>query len=179
MAVAPLFVADMDTLKAKLRLTGVANADGVALIEEAVLQVRQEIYRRLGASKITTLLATAYTDTPATDDEYKRLVAANLEVKWVRLRLLDSMAVVFKDATGNMLEQWNEEAAFREGRLSQAEKRKAFQEILDDVRFLKSGTAGSEQRGNANLIEPDDAPPQPGDSVWGPYRPGTVPVLEE
>lgn len=179
MAVAPLFNVDMATLRSKLRLTGAASADALALIDEAVLQVRQEIYRSLGAALIASLVATSLVDTPATDAEYRRVVAAGLEVKWVRLKCWDTMPVLFMDASGASLEAWNQESAFRQGRISQADRQRLDDEVQRDLAFLLGGTAGSELSIRADLIEPDETPQNPGDSLWGPWSRNVAPVTEE
>ncbi len=169
MAVAPLFVLDMETLQAKLRLTGLpSGADGEALLKSGVERAKAQFYRRLGLSRVTTLLAMTYTDTPATQEDVLRIVANEAEVKAVRLHLLDTMPVLFMDNSTQTEEVWNTEGAFRPGRITLAERERLATELEADMALLAGETSlGSETTWGGFTLEPDCPPPAPGDSMFG------------
>ncbi|CAK9074174.1 Uncharacterized protein (Fragment), partial [Durusdinium trenchii] len=105
---------DEATLKARLRLTGVeAGSDAQAIIDEATLMVRANIYARLGDTRVTELLAITFDPVFTTNQGALRAIANNLEIKWVWLILLDRLPTIFMDNSGAVQEVYNEEAAFR------------------------------------------------------------------
>lgn len=113
MSATPLFVPDLATLLARLRLTGIATS-GQAVVDEAVQTVRVGIYRALGAAVVSTLLATTSTLSPITDAELERCTAERVEVAWTRMLLLRSMPVLFKESSSNIQQAWNEEGLARD-----------------------------------------------------------------
>ena len=86
----PLFLADLDAMKAELRLSGVpaTGEDANVILEDVLLQVRTAFYRRLGITRVGQIVAfaTNYTN-PTTNDELLRAVAKSTEVKmtWCKL----------------------------------------------------------------------------------------------
>jgi hypothetical protein len=169
MASAPLFVADLATLTSKLRLTGVASGDsGTPLIDEGILQARNEIYLRLGASTIATIQATAFTDNPTTADQYTRSLANSVEVKMVRLRLMRSMPMMFIDGTGgDAMNILHDEAPYRDTSAFdlRAEMNMLEAEIDSDLAILTGADAdGSPNK--AFSIGPAVTPPLPFGTIW-------------
>lgn len=112
MAVAPLFVADMPTLLTRIRLEGATAPGALAEIDQATQDTRLEIYRRLGADRLNTILALVYVENPVTDDDYLRMCANNLECWLVRRRLLVVKRTLFADAASGQHGQWNDEGMF-------------------------------------------------------------------
>src|SRR6185436_20608698 len=112
----PLFVADLATLKERLRLSGVpaAASDTHGIIDECVLRARLAFYRRLGESRVTELLAISYTVDPTTENGVLRALANSVEVDLVRCELMQRLPMAFMDASGDINKRWNEEAPFRE-----------------------------------------------------------------
>jgi len=114
MATNPVFVADLATIKAQLRLSGVAeNTDAHAMLEAAILQVRTGFYTRLGGARMTVLLAITPVQAPTTNDQILRRIGDLAEVLWVRCILIDKLPMVFMDNTGGDQEFLNQEGAFR------------------------------------------------------------------
>lgn len=113
---APLFVPTEDALKSKLRLSAVPDSalDTQAIIDEAILRARVRFFRALGTARVQALLATAYTESPTTDDQVMRALAATTEVKMVYCALLRMLPNTFMDASGDVDARWNEEAPVRE-----------------------------------------------------------------
>ena len=165
----PLFVRNQETLRRKLRLSGVCEKnDADEIIDEAVLSVRGHFYRRLGQERVAELLAFAVSPTPTTPDEILRSVASSTEIKWVKLELTQSMPMLFMDGSNNALNVYNEEAPFRNTsafEISNLQKR-LFEQIEENLEMLK----GSEQQGNehkANTFDgtPDGEVCKPWDSI--------------
>jgi hypothetical protein len=169
-AVTPLFVASTASLKAKLRLTGSrAGGDTEAMIEEAVTIARQGFYRRLGATRITTILATALTDTPTSDAQVVRSTAATTEAMWVRAELMRLLPSLFQDASGDAQEVWNREAPFRgESRSNLTSLRKELMtEVEANLRYLETGDSEDESpKVQGGDIAPSTTPPEPFDTIF-------------
>ena len=170
MAVAPLFVADMATLKQQLRLTGVpASTDADEMISAAVLEANSGFRRRLGNDQVTTLLGYSYTETPSTNNEVLRLVANQTEVKMVKAILLRVLPAQFIDGAGNALQNWHEEAPFRHmGPFDRRDELKQLnREIEENLQLLEgSESITSETKGHASTISPVNLPPRPAESIF-------------
>lgn len=170
MTVAPLFLASMSSLKAKLRLTGSrSGGDTEAMIEEAVTIARQGFYRRLGGSRITTILATALADTPTTDAQILRSVAATTEALWVRSELMGLLPSLFQDASGDVQDVWNREAPFRgESRSTLASERRSLMATVEaNLIYLETGDSDDESpKVQGGDLAPDTAPPEPFDTIF-------------
>lgn len=112
----PLFVADIDTLKAAVRLTGVpaSRTDTLAILNEAILKARLDFNRRLGEQRVSFLVGITYNENPTTEDEILRALANQVETNIVYVQLLRKLPNVFMDASGGAQRIWNEEAPFRE-----------------------------------------------------------------
>lgn len=169
MAVAPLFVASMDAVRARLRLSGVADAsDAMDAIDEAVRVVRTNIYARLGLTRVGELVGYSSTDTPTTENEILRTVAEGMEVKWVRYELLGTLPVLFMDGSGQREQAWNDEGAFRPGGPAGAEgERRRLMAEIDRALDLLSGTStiGGQTTVRASSIAPPCTRPWPGHSA--------------
>lgn len=126
MATTPLFIADAATLKAKLRLSGVAaSSDADDIINEAILTVRAGFYRELGGPLVATLVALSFTEMPTTNDEILRAVANTTEVKWVRAELFRTMPLSFLDSNADQNQVFQDEAMFRDSSQNQLDQERA------------------------------------------------------
>lgn len=168
----PRFVADLDTLKEKLRLTKLpADSAANALLDEAILCARMEFYRRLGKVRVDALLDITFNENPESEDEVLRALANSVEVKLVRVRLMRSLPVLFKDSSGDANTAWNEEAPFREGGMSSTDKeiKRIEAEIEEDFQMLNvEESQGAESNWRVFDGSPECKPPRPGDSVFRP-----------
>ena len=59
-------------------------------------------------------MAFASTPTPTTDDQVLRLLAESTELKLIRFNLIGILPYSWQDAGGDVQQQWNEEAPFRD-----------------------------------------------------------------
>lgn len=165
---APLFVADLATLKSRLRLSGLpSGGDGEALYDEALQRVRVGFYRRLGVARVDEILAITYEPDASTTEEVLRSVANSAEVKWTYLMLLDLMPSLFMDASGATEEIWNTEGAFRQGRPPAARIEQLKTDLELDLAFLAGEDAGGSVITSTN-IDPDPEAPDPGDTLFDP-----------
>lgn len=174
MAVEPLFVANMDTLKAALRLTDASQADAVAQIDQAVEDVRVRLYdeRGLGAALVATLLAIPYTENATTVSALRRTRANNLEIKWVRLLLLKRMPVLFQDASGQSLDAWNEEPLTRLPAWALENMCRALEEEIQDELALLADVEDAGGSMDVVVFEPSETPARPGASIYPSYLSG-------
>lgn len=170
MANNPVFVADLATLKARLRLSGVpvAATDTLGIIDDAVLRARMRFYRRLGASRVADLVAIAYVEDPTTDDGILRALANSVEVNIVRFELMQTLPTTFMDASGDANKKWNEEALFRER--GPTERQKELTRLEDQIEEDMQMLALEEELAAESGIQtydgtPTIAPPRPGDSI--------------
>lgn len=169
MAVQPLFITDMNALKAQLRLSGASQSDALAMIDSAVQQARARFYSSLGAVQVTALLAIPYVDNPTTDDGAKRLKANGIELDITKLSLLRSMPILFMDSSGIKREVWNEEGFAR--RLDEKYISDEIARLENDIASglgdlaADSGDSGGAVSGGA--IGPLCRPLPPGYSVFG------------
>lgn len=116
MAVAPLFVADMDTLKLNLRLQGLkTGSEGESILIRATSAARVYLFQRLGPSIVTAMLAlNPEVENPTTADEIRRKACSLAEVEIVRCDLLDLMPVMVGDASGDAQQVYNDEGVWRQ-----------------------------------------------------------------
>ena len=171
MATAPLFIADLATLKKLVRLSGINKKEDIeTMLDSTIRTVRAGFYRKLGLTRITELVALSYTETPTTADHYMRSVANDTEVLWVRTELMKVMPMLFQDASGGADQSWNEEATFRDmGSFDiSREINRNTNEIETNIEFLASRqSATNESPARFLVIEPDAdmASPKPGSSI--------------
>lgn len=169
MAVAPLFVADMTTLRARLRLSGVPDSsDAMNVIDSAVQTVRTGFYTELGTERVAEIAAFASTDTPTAENEVLRTVAEGAEVKWVRYELMHLLPVLFIDGSGQREQAWNDEGAFRAANGAGIERmRQALRAEIDKALDLLSGDTEIGERTSVRsaTIDPPCTRPWPGHSV--------------
>lgn len=171
MAVAPLFVADLTTLTTRLRLEGAKSPGAVATINAAIEKVRQNLYRRLGVTRITALLAITYVESGDTANEILRALANTVELDWVRMLLLRTLPTLFMDTAGIRQQQFNDESAFTTG-INIADELKRLQAEIDEALDLLSGEESLTDTTSVrmDLLEPDDAPDFLGGTVFPELR---------
>lgn len=137
----PLFNTDEASVKAILRLTSMPSGDdGQAIFDQAVSDARIRIYRALGVARVAEILTTSLTDTPSTDDEVIRALAASVEIKAIYCRLLRMLPNTFMDASGDVDKRWNQEAPIRERSSSELddELRRCEREIVSGLATLEA-----------------------------------------
>lgn len=168
MAIAPLFVADMATLKAKLRLSGVSKTDALAIIDGAVEDVRLLLYdstQGLGSTLVAEILAIAYVENATTAEALRRTRANSLESKWVRLLLLRRLPSLFMDAGAVTRDVFNDEPFTRSSGRKLLDEIKALEDAIANDLGVLLGEEDSVGLVDAITFEPDDTPDRPWDSI--------------
>lgn len=167
MAVAPLFVVNVATLKARLRLTGAASADAAAMIDQAIEEVRQKLYGRLGATRIAAIAAITYVENGTTDNQILRALANTVEIKWVRMFLLRTLPTLFMDTAGIRQQVFNDESAFTTGTNIEKELARLQAEIDQALDILSGEEALTEASSvRSDLLEADTLPDYLGGTVF-------------
>jgi hypothetical protein len=166
-SVTPLFAPSRQHVKNALRLKGVASeSNAEELIDESIQLVKSTLYRRLGPTRTAELQAISFVKQPRTDADYKRLIAATTEVKWIRIELMRIMPLMFVD--GNPTDQvWQSEAAFRSAAVGQvlSEIRRMEREVEEALEVLTGNALlGDSQKGRVTNIGPIE-PTVPGASI--------------
>lgn len=172
MSIAPLFILDMNKLKKSLRLSAAKLTDCLVQIDDAVQEVRYGFFDALGPARIATILTYPSDDNPTTDQGVMRLKANSIELKWVRMILLRIMPVLFKDASADVVEQWNQEALVRNTTASDTSReiQRLQNEINDALIDLVGDKAPDAGTMSVTCIGPKVPPPLPGASVWPSLR---------
>jgi hypothetical protein len=134
----------MTVLKKELRMSGSYDtaADVHAIIEQSVLRARLEMQERLGDDIITQLLAITYSANPTTADQRRRALANLVEIELVRARLLDILPIIFKDSSGGVSEDWNDNGVFRAASADESRRRPPLGADLDFVNRAISTLTG-------------------------------------
>lgn len=173
MAVEPLFVSDMDTLKAALRLSSAAQPDALSQIDRAVERVRVDMFdsaRGLGQARVTELLAIPYVENATDSTSLSRTRANNLEISWTRLYLLKTMPTLFMDASSVTLEAWNEEPLTRKSDREICKEIELLEkEIIDELGFLQELSEEDLGRVNVTVFCAESPPARPGASIFPSY----------
>ena len=164
MSATPLFITDLDTLKAQLRLSALNTGDGAAVLDAVVAEVRLGFNDDLGILRVAEIVALATADPAVTEDELTRLRAENVEQLWVRSILMRRLPTLFVQGAGQARKAWNEEGITNKPDEPDLRKEIAAlqQQVRDGLARLASKVSGEV---NATVLLPDKTPPRPGDSI--------------
>lgn len=171
---APLFCPDEEFLRKRLKLSTVSEAsvDTDATIDQAVLQVRTDMYRSLGSQQIDSINQTTFTETPTTDAEVVKAIAASAEISWCRIYLLRTLSPRFLESSAGSRYEWNEAPLLRQqDGFDVAEEIKRLEiDVQSALDILRGDVDLGEDRrgGGARLVEPKTTPRKPGRSIWPP-----------
>lgn len=169
MTTPPLFLADLATLKQKLRLSGVAStSDADDIVDEAILTVRSYFYRELGTARVSQLVALPFNPVPTSEDEVLRAVANSTEVLWVKAELICHLPMMFMDGNTQQDQIFQDEALFRQAQQDQLEalRQKLLNQIQINLDLLSGDTElQNEPTVRTATIGPDCPRPQPGDTA--------------
>jgi hypothetical protein len=174
MPATPVFILDLDTVKAQLRLSAVDTGDASAVLDATMGEVRVGLYHKLGSSLVAELVAIPPGDPATTADELRRLLAENVEYLWVRMILMQRLPMLFMQSAGVTRHAWNEEGITREA--SGSDIRRALRELEQQVQQGIAILTGLASDGGitATVILPDETPPRPGDSILPTVQGGTL-----
>jgi hypothetical protein len=149
MAVAPVFIANVATLQAQLRLGELLVRDaGYAVLEQAMRSARVVLYDALGSGTVNSILAYASVENPTTANQITRTKTEALERDLVLVYLVHHLPVAFMGASGAMPQWYEKEAPFRlrapddRERLKQ-EVEERINRSLQDITLQFSGVQGS------------------------------------
>lgn len=137
MAVEPLFCDSMDTLKAKLRMSGTTDTDSLAVIDQIVSEVRLGFYSKITRERAQYIASLPLVDNPSTDDEVLKSIGATTEVVWCLYLLGLRLPFAVIQANSKMLDRFNEEEAFRVGELPKAYLLELKRQVDSGMAFLK------------------------------------------
>jgi len=165
--IVPVFVTDIDTLKAMLRLSNVNRDDAVAMLESAIRDVRVKLYDKLTSGVVNSVVAILHAENPSTPDEIRRAKAEGVEVKMVRVELMRTMPSFFLDSLGTVRRQWNEEGSIQPMDHRSVERMIGLieAEIDNDIAAIIGSVATDSSSIRCSTIDPDEDPPLPGTSV--------------
>jgi len=160
-----------ETLKARVRLSGVPKAsDADVIVENALLDVRAGFMRRLGIARTLELAAILYNANPMTEAGVLRAVAFTTEVMWVRLTLIRDgrLPLMFLDGSGAALQSWEDEGATRTTSKDVEREVLLLQTSVDENLELLAGDDAVGAEDNIEVYVPEPAiPPDPvGTSLW-------------
>lgn len=170
MAPTPVFISTLARLKSELRLSGVTDGDGLAILHAAVTKTRVDLYARLGDSRINYLLLTPEVENPSTADQVLRTRGASIECKMVRLELLRTMPMLLAGGASAARQVWNEEGIVRDA--SQLDRENEIErlaaEIEEGLGLLDGDTDDDESSGvRGGAIGPRSRNGPPGAGVLG------------
>jgi hypothetical protein len=175
MAVAPLFAADVSTVKSELRLSGLkSGSDGEQIFTRALSSARVGLYMRLGTSVIAEMVAQADTDNPTSLTGLRRKACTLAEVEWIRMELLKTMPIRVADASGDEQDVYGDEGVWRD--ISPDELEEALKRILEGIEELMELVLTEDELGDDASIrvfdgsrdsEDNDDIRYPGGTLWG------------
>jgi len=109
-----MFYADLDSLKASVRLTDLPeDGDGYSIFVLALGAAHATMFERLGGSTIAAIQATADASPPTNDLEVKKLRMKQVESDLLLKELMARLPYGTSDAVASGLEMFDTEAPFR------------------------------------------------------------------
>lgn len=161
----PLFVEDMETMKARLRLSGLVSPDAMEMIRNAVQRVRIGFYSHLAEYRIGVLVSYSSVMNPTTASQISRTLAETTEVMWTRWILLQELPTMFVD--GNSAQAaWNEDGLSRDGK---GDIDRLWGQIEENLIVLSADSTKTLYN-RITVIEPLLAAPRPGQSIGNTWR---------
>jgi len=174
----PLFVtttggvADLDELKARMRLSGiVVDSNAEQIIHSVLSGVRAKFYARLGITQVAAVVATNPVVSPTTSAQIIRMIAYECEVLMTIVDLMCRLPMVFMDNSSGIDEIYNNEGAFRSMDADTlAACKQSFltqiEEWLDIIAGdVELGDVGGPSRGRAFTQAPQDPKVYPAGSL--------------
>ena len=108
MAVEPLFNADIETLKKRVRVNLSDDDQTNETILWSIQEVRVGFFNRLGAARVSDISGYALVDNPSTESELLRMNGANAEALWVQILLMQSLPYLFMDNSASVNDTFND-----------------------------------------------------------------------
>ena len=169
MAVAPYYLADLDTLKSAMRLTNLdGTEDASSILDLSIEWARGYIFRKLGPTNAAAWKAVAYSENPTTEQGVLRMTANLLEVKLVLVSLMDRLPNFFMDDSGGTQEAYNEEGTFRKKNSEERAdlRKRCWAEIKEFVDLLNGDQSLGDNASIKTYVGENDTPRTPGGSTF-------------
>ena len=113
MAVEPLFNQTKDALLTKVRIDPADKAGTLALVDQAIRDVRLGFFSRVGKTRSLAIAAMSYNDNPETDEEVLRAKGVSAENIWLYILLVERLPSLFMDNQGTR-DTFNDEPLTRD-----------------------------------------------------------------
>jgi hypothetical protein len=163
-------------LRRRLALSGSSQADTLAEINTATIEVNVRLHARLGDALVAEILTTPpltnpldindppAMNGPATSKQRQRAMAEQAEVLWVKWILIQELPTLFMDSSFNVDQQWNEEGLTRRTNPTNVQDMadRVWKRLQDILGFLTAQEFAGMV--DARIFEPDACP--------SPLRPG-------
>jgi hypothetical protein len=160
MAVSPLFFDTRDDILAQVRLGGMCEtAAGQALVDRALLKVRNGFLAKLGSSRVLAIQAVPFTEAPLSHEEVERAKAQIIETEWLHAELLLLLPNLMLEGGSRGIDIYQDENPFR---LDDEEHRSALtKSLMASVNEGLEGLSATDVRKafRAALVEPDEEAP--------------------
>ena len=166
----PLFNVSLDELKSKMRLSGTVSDDALAIIDQAVMEVRGKIYAALGSDRVAIIAATPLVPNPVSEEHLDRTRAVTLEYIMVRAVLMRRLPRAFLDGSGDVREEWNTEPLLGNPQSRSKSELDTLQKEIDDLLDDLRNEEIPNHNGSANVVGPLGLSPLPGSSAYGSRR---------
>lgn len=112
-SVDPLFQSRTNLLTT-IRLNTMNDEQTIALVNQAMTDVRVEFYEELGAARVTEILGFTDATNPTSENEIIRARAKITECYWVTYKLVPLLPMLFMETSHNVNENFNEEPLTRD-----------------------------------------------------------------
>ena len=151
MAAAPLFHADMDSLKASVRLSDLpTSGDGYSIFLLSLGAVHAKLFERLGQTRIADIQATTEVCPPTSDAEADRLAMKVAESDLLLAELMYRLPFGAMDAVASGLEMFDKEAPFRMMTVDEIATLRA--KLLENAEGILSGVTGNDGADSIRII---------------------------
>jgi hypothetical protein len=114
MAVEPLYNETLDSLLKRARIATADDDQTLALVYQAVTEVRLGFYRKITKTRATTIAGYSLVDNPTSDEEILKAQAAATEANWLTWILAQRLPHLFMDNRASTGDMWNEEQLTRD-----------------------------------------------------------------
>lgn len=175
MAVEPLYNEDLEALLNRVRIETADDDQTLAMIYQAVTEVRLGFYRSLTSARALEIAGYTLVDNPTSENEILRATGATTEANWMTWILAQRLPFLFMDNRASVQDAFNDEPLTRDSA--------GVQDFLDELKIQIDIGLGdlqlpaSEDSGatkSASITNPGDAfTPMSAGSFRGLYPSGT------
>jgi len=153
--VLPLFQT-RDFLLNTIRMETTTDVQTLALVNQAITDVRLEFYEALGVSRTLAIAAYTYSPTPTTSEEILKARAQVAEAYWVIYKLVPLLPSYFIENHQNLNENFNSEPLTRDSSQVKAYMETLKQAITRNIGQLMVPIEAGDGESAVGLIQPLD-----------------------